>query len=161
MPALSSWALLEVATRERERRKLRLGVPHVVLMIGVAYFLWVALIGSNVIVLKGLEPTITLDDWAQWGAGLMVLLLLVLLLDYRRKGVRAEVAAPGPRPITGERRAQDELVVTAEVWKGFRVLEYSHPAKSDHPTAVYAKCHVPVDATYAVRVEDLVADARP
>lgn len=153
--------LLEVAAGEPRVKARRRSVPGVVLLVALLYFAWVALLGTRVIALPGLEPTITLADWALLGAVLMVVLLLVLLWDYTR--VRRGLAAPQAQATQVPARhawVPDELVLTAETWQGRRVLEYSRPPKSGPTAAVYAKCYVPVDGEYVLRVEDLVAQAR-
>lgn len=164
-------ALLEVAAEADERGRSRLReqvtLPLVVLVVAVLYFLWVALLGLRVIALPSLEPTITPADWAVSAAVLFLILLVVLFLEYRRTqrpGYQAEGAA-APRAAYAPAPAQtrwpaDEMVVTAESVQGRRVLEYSRPPKSEHPQAVYAKCLVPVDSQLALRVEDLVAEAK-
>lgn len=153
------------AETARAPLRAQLSLPVVVLVVGGLYFLWVALLGTRAVVLRGLEPTVTVQDWAAFGAILMVVLLLLLVVDARR-GPRAPVAhaaaAPRYAPMqpVGPPQVADELVVTAESWQGRRVLEYSRPPKSEHPRAVYAKCVVPIDDQLALRLEDLVAEGR-
>lgn len=164
---LTLLAALELAaTPERRRAAPRLTLPLVALVIAVVYFTWVALLGLRIVILSSLEPTITPADWAAFGGLLMLVLLVLLVLDYRKARDRAfeEAEAPAaadtvPTPVFGERSVPDELVVTAETWQGRRVLEYSRPPKSEHGAAVYAKCTIPVDAQLVLRVEDLVAES--
>jgi hypothetical protein len=104
-----------------------------------------------------------LEDWVLFGMVLLVVLLLLLLLHYRgatRRGAAplAEQAEAAPSP--GSRWVPDEILVTADLWQGLRVLEYSRPPKGEASAAVYAKCFVPVDAQYVLRVEERVAEAR-
>lgn len=59
-------------------------------------------------------------------------------------------APPAPR--------NDELLRTQETAKGLQVLEYSAPAKSRTPGAVYAKTMVPVTKEHVLRIETLAAE---
>jgi hypothetical protein len=156
---------LEAPVERPRRARARHGipVPVAVLAVGLAYFVWVAVLGTNALRLNFLEPTVTVLDWVNGGAVLMVALLLLLVVWSRRqRGAEpaAEAGAEAPSAASYSGDLDDELVMTAEQWQGLRVLEYSRPPKSVHAVAVYAKCLVPVDAQYVVRVEDLVAEAR-
>lgn len=156
-------AVLEAATgrRRRFRRRSPTALPLAVLVLGVLVFLWVALLATRVIALPGLEHYVSVEDWAVYGAVLLLLLLVVLVvwMVLTRSQPVEEYLAPLPTP-TGARWDADEIVVTAEDWHGLRVLEYSRPPKSEVPSAVYAKVLVPLDAQYVLRVEDRVAEAR-
>jgi hypothetical protein len=164
--ALLPLAVLELARPARRSRSAP-SLPLVALVVAVLYFLWVALLATRTIVLTGLEPGITPEDWAVGGAVLMLLLLVLLIYDYQRQNrglleqaEAAPAAAPAYAPAPQTRAVPDELVVTAETWQGRRVLEYSRPPKSERPAAVYAKVLVPIDGQLVLRVEDLVAEAR-
>ncbi|MCA1812678.1 MAG: hypothetical protein LC624_01855 [Halobacteriales archaeon] len=151
---------LEMADEPRERR-LRIGLPGVVLVVALLYFVWVGLLATRVLRLNFLEPFWTVDDWARSGAALFVVLLLVLIVQAflrRQQGV-AVAPAWSAAPVS-QARIPDELVMTGETVQGQRVLEYSKPPKSEHHNAVYAKCLVPVDKGFVLRVEDLVAEAK-
>lgn len=165
MRAELALVVAEAAVRRR-RRSTRYGrgwnVPLLAFVIALAYFVWVALLGMNIIALPGLEPGIQLGDWVLGGVALMILLLLLLVVWAmgNRQGTAEGAVAEEPPAEYGPPRYEDELVVTAEEWRGMRVLEYSRPPKSEAPAAVYAKCYVPVDGSYVIRVEDRVAEAR-
>ena len=158
-------AVLELAVQDRAGARRRVSLPLVVLVVGVLYFVWVALLGLRIVILRSLEPTITPEDWAVGGAVLMLLLLVLLVVDFQRSKRNlyeepAAAAAPAYAPPPATRWVPDELVVTAETVQGRRVLEYSRPPKSERPAAVYAKVLIPIDAQLVLRVEDLVAEAR-
>ncbi|HET6315335.1 MAG TPA: hypothetical protein VFG86_02675 [Chloroflexota bacterium] len=153
--------MLEAMVRRKRFRARRSRVPLTAFVIGLLYFIWVALLATNVIALPGLEHYISVQDWAVFGAVLMILLLVVLVVWSSRSRDRVEEVyeAPATRGAQPSWEA-DELVVTAEAWKGLRVLEYSRPPKSDAPAAVYTKCYVPLDGQFVLRVEDRIAEAR-
>lgn len=106
------------------------------------------------------------------GVALFALIFLVQIPFLLRRRARArevpeeplapwsaeEQAAPAPAPIMAPVVRNDELVITDEMQKGFRVLEYSSPAKSENKGAVYAKTYVPVTKEYVLRVENVAAD---
>jgi hypothetical protein len=162
MPSpLVSLAVLEVAEVEERPRRLRIGLPGAVLIVAALYFVWVALLAMRVLRLNFLEPFWTVDDWARSGAILFVVLLLALVAQAAMARRQGSDAAPAWHAAPVARvRAPDEIVMTGETVQGARVLEYSRPPKSEHAQAVYAKCLVPVQPGYVLRVEDLVADAK-
>jgi hypothetical protein len=155
---------MAMATPTQTRQGRGRALPAAVLLIALVYFVWVALLGMRIIALPALEPGIRPADWANFGILLLLILLAILILDAMVAKRRAEAlpvnaSAAAPAQVA-PRTAEDELLVTAEEWNGRRLLEYSRPAKSAHPVAVYTKCVVPIDARYAIRVEDLIAEAR-
>lgn len=141
------------------RRAPRL--PLAVLLVAFAYFAWVVLLGTGAVALPGLEPGVRLEDWALGGVALLLVLLGVLVADAARARRAGPQAPAAPALPEGGARLweRDEVVATGETWHGLRVLEYSRPPKSEHGPAVYAKCYVPVDEAYVLRVESLVAEA--
>jgi hypothetical protein len=165
-PSLS--LTLEAGVRRRRVRRAPLNVPLIVLLVGALYFVFALLLGLGIIRLTGLEPTFTVQDWMQYGAVLMAVLLLVLLAWWRLRPSEAaearQEAAPAPAyeaPEASGSWVPDEIVLTSDEWHGRRVLEYSRPPKSEAPAAVYAKVVVPVDEQFVLRVEDRIAEARP
>lgn len=149
--------------RTLPKRKRHVSLPAVALLVGALYFLWVVLLVFRLVAVPGLEPSITVVDWANLGALIMVVLLILLVADHlrSRRPLPEGAAQPEERgEISGAPRITDEIVVTAETWQGRRVLEYSRPAKSERPASVYAKCLVPIDSQLVLRIEDLVAEAR-
>jgi len=158
-PALS---LLEAAELdERPARRWRLGLPGAILVVGFLYLVWVLLLATRVLRLNFLEPFWTVDDWARSGAVLFVVMLVALLAQWFMARNDAAAVAPAWHAAPQARTAiPDELVMTGETWQGKSVLEYSKPPKSEHQRAVYAKCLVPIDAGFVLRVEDMVAEAK-
>jgi hypothetical protein len=99
------------------------------------------------------------------GVGLFVLVMLIEIPFLFRRGaprepkpakVKKAAAAAASAPAG---RGDDELLITEETQQGLQVLEYSNPAKSRSPNAVYTKTYVPVTKEHVMRIETAVADA--
>lgn len=106
---------------------------------------------------------VTMEMLALGGVAFFALVILIELPFFLRRRVReprAEEApeAPFAEPEGAPPAVDDEIVMTSETQQGMRVAEYSRPAKSRHPGAVYAKTYVPVTKDVVVRVETLVAE---
>lgn len=100
------------------------------------------------------------------GLGFFTLVILIELPFLLRRGApraqkpaRAARASPGAASAVAMPGADDEMLITDETAQGLKVLEYSAPPKSQNPSAVYTKTHVPVSTAHVVRIETLVADA--
>lgn len=99
------------------------------------------------------------------GLGLFALVILVELpfllrrrAPKRKKEPKEAPPAAGEAALVGVAGANDEMMVTQESAQGLQVLEYSAPPKSQNPSAVYTKTHVPVTKSHVLRIETLVAD---
>lgn len=128
-------------------------------ILAVLYFAVVVTLGVLNTRIRGVD----MDMLALGGAAFFVLVVLIELpffLKRRPKRAKPEPVAEDPfTPAEGVPLAEDdELVMTAETQQGLRVAEYSRPAKSRHPGAVYAKTYVPVLKDVVVRVETLIAE---
>lgn len=131
------------------------------LVVATLYFLIVVALGVNLVAIPALTRVADLPTLALVGAALFGLFILVLLVQLVRGRQREEarqvqasaVAVPAP----ARRRGEDEYVVTSDEHQGLRVIEYSHPPKSQNKGAVYAKCLVPVSREFVLRVEELIA----
>lgn len=114
---------------------------------------------------------VTMEQLVLGGAAFFLVVLVLELPFVFKKKVRQEpelveeeppVAEPVEsfsEPETFTRPpSNDEMLVTSEVVKDLRVLEYSAPSKSLHSGAVYAKTMVPVTKEHVLRVETLAAE---
>lgn len=145
-------------------------------VLALAYLLWIVVLIST-----GIETGVEEQMWVYAGLGLFGLLFLIeilLLFTKREKVKKAKVAAapmvaeeleePAAEdpmasaimsmPAAARQRGPDaEIRATTDDHKGKRVLEVSIPPKSTNKGAVYAKAYVPIDDTFVLRIEDLVA----
>lgn len=153
-------------------------------VIASLYFLAVVIIAAlNNTINRGgvnyriLPRDVSVETLALVGVGLFALVILVELPFLIRRRPKREPApepaaapadeepAPWAAPAQGAIPAappprDDELVMTSETQQGYRVIEYSRPAKSRHRNAVFTKAYVPVTKEYVLRVETLVAEGR-
>lgn len=140
-------------------------------ILAILYFAAVLLLAAFGYEVQG----VTMEQLVLGGAVFFALVLLIELPYVFKRKVRAEpevVDEPVEEPVetfapmedfsepepVARPKANDELLVTSEVVKDLRVLEYSAPSKSRHSGAVYAKTMVPVTKEHILRVENLAAE---
>lgn len=126
-------------------------------ILAALYFVVVVILGVRNQRIQGVD----LDMLALGGAAFFVLVVLIELpffLKRRPKRAKPEPETPFAPAEAAPLADDDELLMTSESQQGMRVAEYSRPAKSRHPGAVYAKTYVPVTKDVVVRVETLIAE---
>lgn len=135
-----------------------------ILVVAILYFLFVLALGINLFAIPAIQSRVRIGDLVLAGSVLFVVmaLALVVMLFRRRQAFEAIEAETEAEEIRAAESAvvrprDDEVVVTNDSYQGLRVLEYSHPPKSQNKGAVYAKCYVPVARDSVVRLEDLIA----
>lgn len=134
--------------------------------LALLYFVAVIVLASLGLEVEGVSN----DVLVLGGVALFALVVLVEIpFLLRRRAPReeepeAEAAealdpyAPPPAYAPAPPRVDDETLVTDETQQGYRVLEYSSPAKSRQRGAVFAKTYVPVTKEHVLRVETLAAE---